>query len=205
MPRPRLTDGRRAAVLVAHPDDETIWMGGCLLSYPLIKWEIISLCRGGDPDRAPKFQRVCERYGALGRLADFDDEGRVDLAASVPALEKIIAGFLSGHAYDYIFTHGAGGEYGHERHRGVHQAVVNLLASGRLRAREVFFFHYRRRPRPDGSLAPRAQSDWLLPLPPAIFAAKQRIMTGIYGFAPDGIDTRYCPNPEAYKIFENKL
>jgi len=140
MPRPRLTDGRRAAVLVAHPDDETIWMGGCLLSYPLIKWEIISLCRGGDPDRAPKFQRVCERYGALGRMADFDDEGRVDLAASVPALEKIIAGFLSGHAYDYIFTHGAGGEYGHERHRGVHQAVVNLLASGRLRAREVFFF-----------------------------------------------------------------
>ena len=70
---------------------------------------------------------------------------------------------------------------------------------------KYFFFHYRRRPRPDGSLAPRAQSDWLLPLPPAIFAAKQRIMTGIYGFAPDGIDTRYCPNPEAYKIFENKL
>ena len=54
----------RAAVVVAHPDDETLWCGGYMLSHPELHWRIVTLCRASDPDRAPKFSRVLERFGA---------------------------------------------------------------------------------------------------------------------------------------------
>src|ERR1039458_2480503 len=56
----------RAAVVVAHPDDETLWCGGYILNHPEFHWRIVTLCRASDPDRAPKFRRVLQRLGAEG-------------------------------------------------------------------------------------------------------------------------------------------
>ena len=64
----------RAAVVVAHPDDETLWCGGYILAHPDFDWRIVTLCRASDPDRAPKFYRVLEQLGAVGEMADLDDE-----------------------------------------------------------------------------------------------------------------------------------
>ncbi len=57
---------KRVAIIVAHPDDETLWAGGTILSHP--EWEcfVVSLCRKSDPDRAPKFKKVLEVLGADG-------------------------------------------------------------------------------------------------------------------------------------------
>ena len=63
----------RAAVVVAHPDDETLWCGGYILAHPEYDWRIVTLCRASDPDRAPKFRRVLEQLGAVGDMADSDD------------------------------------------------------------------------------------------------------------------------------------
>ena len=49
---------RKAAVIVAHPDDEIIWCGGTILMNPDLQWTVLVLCRGNDADRAPKFYRV---------------------------------------------------------------------------------------------------------------------------------------------------
>jgi len=46
------------AVIVAHPDDETLWAGGTILMRPEAKWIIITLCRKDDSDRAPRFHRA---------------------------------------------------------------------------------------------------------------------------------------------------
>jgi LmbE family N-acetylglucosaminyl deacetylase len=49
----RLEDSRpRAAVVVAHPDGETLWCGGYILSHWDSLWRIVTLCRAADPDRA---------------------------------------------------------------------------------------------------------------------------------------------------------
>jgi LmbE family N-acetylglucosaminyl deacetylase len=46
---------KTVAVIVAHPDDETLWAGGTILSHPTWNCFIISLCSGSDPDRNPGF------------------------------------------------------------------------------------------------------------------------------------------------------
>jgi len=46
---------KNCALIVAHPDDETLWAGGTVLINPEVNWEIISLCRKSDEDRNPKF------------------------------------------------------------------------------------------------------------------------------------------------------
>ena len=60
-------------VIVAHPDDETIWAGGAILMGRDCNTTILSLCRGSDADRAPKFQKVVREMKACGVMGDLDD------------------------------------------------------------------------------------------------------------------------------------
>ena len=72
----------KALCIVAHPDDETIWMGGKILKEKDWDWTILSLCRGDDRDRMPKFKKVCRIYGAKAVISDLDDEKLNPLAVS---------------------------------------------------------------------------------------------------------------------------
>ena len=72
-PRTRQQTLVRAAVIVAHPDDEILWMGGFLLMNAEYQWKVVTLCRGKDPDRAPKFSKVMKYIGAIGTMGDLDD------------------------------------------------------------------------------------------------------------------------------------
>lgn len=60
-------------VIIARPDDETVWTGGLLLDNPQGNVFAICLCRASDKDRAPKFHRTIKIIGAKGRSEDFDD------------------------------------------------------------------------------------------------------------------------------------
>ena len=64
---------KSVAVIVAHPDDETLWAGGTILSNPLWNCFIICLCRGNDTDRAPKFYEALNVLKADGIMGDLDD------------------------------------------------------------------------------------------------------------------------------------
>lgn len=131
-----------ALVVIAHPDDETIWMSGTILMNPQVKWTIFSLCRGNDSDRAPKFRKVCKYYGAREIISDLEDEGVMNIRESVPEIKKKIKRLLPVRSYDYVFTHGVDGEYGHPRHKGTHQVVKLLVESCKLKTKRFFVFSY---------------------------------------------------------------
>jgi LmbE family N-acetylglucosaminyl deacetylase len=192
----------RAAVIVAHPDDETLWCGGYILTHPEFHWRIVTLCRAMDADRAPKFRRVLERYGADGEMADLDD-GPNQVALPPGQVEETVAHLMAGTGYDLILTHGPQGEYTqHRRHAECCRAVVELWRSGRIDTGRLWMFAYE-----DGDRAylPRVRqdADRRDVLPDDIWIEKRRIITDLYGFGPDSWEAETTPRHEGFSCFDS--
>jgi len=189
-------------VLVAHPDDEALWAGGFILGHPGWHWFVGTLCRASDPDRAPRFRRALERYGAEGAMADLDD-GPEQKPLRDQDIGAALLGILPRRHFDLVLTHGPLGEYTrHRRHEEVSRVVSALWRGGELVARELWLFAYE-----DGGGAylprPRQDADYVEMLPRAILEAKRELVTGVYGFAPDSWEGRVVPEAEAFYCLRN--
>ncbi|MEO8657859.1 MAG: PIG-L family deacetylase [Bryobacteraceae bacterium] len=187
----------RAAVIAAHPDDETLWCGGYIITHPEFQWRIVTLCRGGDSDRAPKFLRVLESLGAEGDMASLDDEPE-QTPLPPQQLRETITGLLPRTDYDLILTHGPNGEYTqHRRHVECSQAVVDLWRSGHIATDALWMFAYE-----DGGRAylPRIRDDAHRrdPLDDVVWLEKRRLLTDLYGFGPESWEVRTTPREEGF-------
>lgn len=185
------------AVLVAHPDDETLWAGGTLLSETSWAPFVCCACRAHDADRAPKFYRVLDRLGARGAMADLDD-GPEQSPLAAELVEQSLLECLPGRQFDRILTHSPLGEYTrHLRHEDVAQAVLRLWLRGTLSAPEVWLFAYDDH---GGSRLPSAiaSADILFELPREVWQRKQRLITEDYGFAEASWEARVTPRCEGF-------
>ena len=195
---------KNALVIVAHPDDETIWMGGTILKNKNWKWTILSLCRKNDADREPKFMEVCSFYGAEGIISDLDDEKLKPL--QVNEVIKKIKQNLKKINYNYIFSHGENGEYGHLRHKEVHQAVKQMAENKELKCDRIYFFSYvpgEKTAPHDSKLkipVPDKDSDLLVELNESEYNDKIKIITQIYGFRGNIFETLSCNKKEAFSL-----
>ena len=132
----------KCAVIVAHPDDETLWAGGMMLMHPESKWTVVTLCRANDPDRAPRFFQALKTLNATGVMGDLDDSPE---QAPFPArqVQHTIIDLLPAGTFDLVITHGLWGEYTrHLRHEETGKVVSALWNAGRLSAKEVWRFAY---------------------------------------------------------------
>src|SRR3989344_4944641 len=102
-----MKEKKEALCIVAHPDDETIWMGGTIMKNKDFNWTVISLCRKNDPDRAPKFKETCKFYKAESLISDLNDKILKPILTS--QIIKKIRSLLPKFKYDVIFTHGKNG------------------------------------------------------------------------------------------------
>jgi len=193
---------RSVAVIVAHPDDETLWCGGFILEHPAWSWYVVALSRARDPDRAPRFRRVLARLGAAGVLGDLDD-GPEQQPLLPSDVEDEVASLLPRRAFDLVLTHGPGGEYTrHRRHEECCRAVVALWQAGRLETHELWLFAYQ----DDGRAHPprvSGRADCRRTLPEAVWRAKLEIVTGLYGFGPESWEARATPREEGFCCFSS--
>lgn len=188
------------AIVVAHPDDETLWAGGTILGNPGKEYFIASLCRKNDPDRAPKFARVLNALGANGIMGDLDDQPE-QIPLADEEVEQAILQLLPARQYDLAITHSIYGEYTrHRRHEEIGRAMINLWASGRLIINEFWAFAYN-----DGgrSHLPVADTSALLynELSPGLWEKKYDTITEIYGFEKNSWEARTTPRAEAFHQF----
>ena len=193
-------DSSSIAVIVAHPDDETLWCGGTLLMHANSDRFIVCLCRGEDADRAPKFKKALSVYGAQGIMGDLDD-GPEQIPLNKDVVKEAVLDLLPKFNFDLIITHDPFGEYTrHLRHEEIGEAVIGLWEQQKIRTKELWTFAYS-----DGNekCYPRAipNADRLRVLPMEIWKEKYRLITEVYGFGKSGFEARTTPRKEAFWKF----
>ncbi len=192
---------KTVVVIVAHPDDETLWSGGTILSHPKCDWFIISLCRGKDPDRSPKFFNALKALKAKGIMGDLND-GPEQKQLKTNDIETAILDLLPAKHFDIIISHSPAGEYTrHVRHEEIGKAVIKLWDTNQIAANCFWAFAY-----DDGNkkYLPRKieNASVITPLSNQIWTKKHKIITGIYGFDDGSWEAQTTPKTEAFWQFE---
>jgi len=191
---------KTVAIIVAHPDDETLWAGGTIIGHPSWKCFIVCLCRQSDAERAAKFYEALKILKSDGIMGDMDD-GPDQKPLNENEVQQLILELLPPVHYDLVVSHNPSGEYTrHIRHEEVSKAVINLWHSGKISAGELRTFAYEDNnkayfPRPDRN-APVYQiltkSNWL---------KKYSLITETYGFEKTSWEAQTTPKAEAFWQF----
>jgi LmbE family N-acetylglucosaminyl deacetylase len=190
-------DRAKVVVLVAHPDDETLWAGGMLLMHRAWTTFIATLCRSSDDDRAPKFFRALELLGAQGAMADLDD-GPAQAPLGAEEVRATLRSLLPSGWIDLLVTHGLRGEYTrHVRHEEVSRSVLEMWARGEIVSRELWLFAYADG---GGSHLPEVEkgAHLLVELSEDVWKRKQGLLTETYGFSRESWEARVAPRREAF-------
>ena len=195
---------RSVAIIVAHPDDETLWAGGTILSHPSWNFFVISLCRASDTNRAPKFYEALKVLRVEGKMGDLEDNSEQKPLDEKEVQEAILQ-ILPRKHFDLIISHNPNGEYTrHIRHEEVSKAVIQLWHTGKISANDLWTFAYE-----DGGKEyyprPIETATVYRILTKRIWLRKYSIITETYGFEKNSFEAKTTPRAEAFWQFTNSF
>jgi LmbE family N-acetylglucosaminyl deacetylase len=195
---------KNVAIIVAHPDDETLWVGGTILSHPSWKCFVVCMSRKNDLNRASRFYNALKTYKAEGIMGELDD-GPEQQPLNDKNVEQVILNLLPPKHFDLIISHDPSGEYTkHIRHEEVANAVIRLWHTGKIAAHELWTFAYT-----DGNKQyhpiPIENATIQKKLTKRVWLRKYSIMTEIYGFDKDSWEALTTPKAESFWQFTNSF
>lgn len=149
-------------LVVAHPDDESIFFAGLLLQKRKHPWRILCVTDGNADgkgrERAEDFARACAALKVKDcKILSYRDQ--FDQRLPVDELTAL----LRQETPEEIFTHGPVGEYGHPHHQDVSLAVHRAFPKKKIY-----------------SVAYNCAPDLLITLTPKNYAQKCHILGDIY-------------------------
>jgi LmbE family N-acetylglucosaminyl deacetylase len=195
---------KSVAVIVAHPDDETLWAGGTILSHPEWKWFIVSLCRRNDEDRSLRFYRALKILKSEGIMGDLDD-GPEQRPLQQNEVKDTILKLLPANHFDLIISHNPIGEYTrHLRHEEAGRAVINLWNTGKISTSELWTFAYTDNNKKHYPVA-MENASIRLTLAKRMWMRKYGIITQTYGFENSGFEAETTPRVESFWQFTDPV
>lgn len=127
-------DSAHKLMIVAHPDDETIWGGMHLLEEPG-NYFVLCLTNGYNVKRTNEFYSVMAEYGSKGLILNYPDyfnRQKDDWSGVYGAIEKDISRVVDFKHWDFVVTHNPAGEYGHIHHQMTNKIVTKVNGKDRL-------------------------------------------------------------------------
>lgn len=110
-----------AVLFVAHPDDDTLFFHSFIKEA---KPYVCLMTTGYSLRRLPCFFKVMKRYGVRYRAYPLKARDKRE-----NLLKKQVKDVLKIKDFDTVATHNNNGEYGHEEHIRVHNAVMSVCTS----------------------------------------------------------------------------
>jgi len=140
-----IDDPRSILMIVAHPDDETLWGGDFLVENGARAHVVVAT---GDSGKHTK--KRTEEFKAVGLMLGFkaeilpgvDKYERINLKKSVrERIRHLICS--SDFEWNQIITHGPEGEYGHPLHQVVYGFVIDSFRYCCLNSNKLYVFNPR--------------------------------------------------------------
>ena len=190
-------DLKSVAIIVSHPDEETLWAGGTILSHPLWNCFVVCLSKANDPELAPRFYnalKVLKAEGVMGNLDEIADYKSIN----EKELERSIVQLLPNTRFDLIITHNSVGENpNNQQHEAVNKTVIKLWEDGIIAADELWTFangeenmeHYTK---------PIEEPEVQQELSKHIWSRKYNIITRIFGYNEKSWQARTTPSTETF-------
>ena len=123
---PRAADGADKLLIMAHPDDETLWAGGHLYDKGFL---VVCVTNGRNDIRAAEFEKVVKESGNAFLILEYPDKvlfKRDDWSEVNEAIKKDLGLIIGSRDWKQIATHNPEGEYGHEHHKYCSKIVTGL-------------------------------------------------------------------------------
>lgn len=111
------TEEKQCLMIVAHPDDETIFAGNEIITH---KYFIVCLTNRSNKVRKKEFEEMLIKSGNDGEILDYPDKvagARSDWSICYKDIEKTVQEYVSKQTWQKVVTHNPKGEYGHDHHK----------------------------------------------------------------------------------------
>lgn len=129
-----VADNKKATklMIVAHPDDDTIWGGAHIMNGDYF---IVCITNGRNDTRKAEFEKMLSLSGNSGYILEYPDKvaGERDEWTKVwDNITSDLKKIMTCKNWELIVTHNKQGEYGHQHHKYTHKIVTGIYDENSL-------------------------------------------------------------------------